>query len=179
MQIYIISKAFLGIYRYLNALTKSIDRVVKVKSVNSSSFYDYYKSNTMDQTNEIMTLINKKITLINIKVIVDKILQQLNCEQARVLTLKYIDNMPSAQISELLQVNSRTYFRRANTAIKEFEKRLELYFNNNPSLYKSIINEPWINKLVSSYTKNTKVNCEIDGSFIYKTLIKHLKSTSA
>ena len=179
MQTYIISKTFLSIYRYLTALTKSIDRVVRAKSINSSSFNDYYKNNTEDQTAEILALTNKKITLINIKLIVDQTLQKLQPDQARVLTLKYIDNLTSAQISDLMQLNTRTYFRKANSAIKEFNNQLEKFFKQNTTIQNNILNEPWIKHLLSQFDKDTKVNCDIDGSFVYKTIIKNLRKAAA
>ncbi len=179
MEMDIISKAFLGIYRYLNVLTKSIDRVVKIKGINSSSFNDYYKNNTEDQTEELLALTNKKITLINIKVIVDKTLLKLKSEQARILTLKYIDNFSSKQICELMSLQPRTYFRKVNAALNEFQKHLLVFFNSNAQVKCDILEQSWVKTLLNNYTKDTKINCEVDGSFIYKTIIKSLKRSVA
>lgn len=177
METHVLSRTFLSIYRYLNALTKSIDRVVQLKGINSSSFNDYYKNNTQDQTQEIINLTNKKITLINIKVIVDKTLKQLDQFQSRLLILKYIDNFSAKDICNLTQLNMRTYFRKVNAGINNFEKILSKFFENNQQLFKQICSEQWIKKLINDSTTLAD-KTDLEGNLIYKTLIKNFQKSA-
>jgi len=167
-----VSRTFLSVYRYLNALTSSIDRVVKLKGINSSSFNDYYSNDTFEQTQQIIALTNRKITLINIKVLVDQTLAKLDQQKARVLILKYIDSFSSKQICELLGLNTaRTYFRWVKSALKDFVNELKKYVDNNPKVFDKIIKDKWVSSLVSSCCVNGSFE-SFDGGLIYKTLVK-------
>lgn len=176
MKIDIISKTFLSVYRFLNSLAKSIDRVVKLKGINSSSFNDYYKNNTFEQSQEIINLTNRKITLINIKVIVDQTLLGIDEQKARLLILKYIDNFSCKQICELVNLNTRTYFRRVNKALKDFEKVLGNFFENNTKIYDDLMQDKWVSLLLNTYSDNKIFEENFEGGLIYKTLVKLKKS---
>ncbi len=177
MNLEILTKTFLSVYRYLKPLTKSIDKVVKLKCINSSNFSYYYANNTQDLTEEILELTSKKVSFINIKIIVDKILLKLDQNQARVLILKYIDGLKSKQICELMGYIPRTYFRKVNSALNIFQKHLENYLNNNPSVFSQLKRDAWVNMIVKGCEQSKTTFELVESGIFYKNMIKALNSS--
>ena len=63
------SKTILSVYKYLEALANSIDDLVMKKSINSAFYSSYRFYSCYDVANKIMQLTERKINLINIKVL--------------------------------------------------------------------------------------------------------------
>ena len=64
MNISILGKALLNLYKFLEPMAESIDKVIKSKGFEPVYMASY---NLEDKANEILSLTDRKITLINIK----------------------------------------------------------------------------------------------------------------
>ena len=145
------SKTILSVYKYLEALSNSIDNLVVKKSINSA-FYNNGRYNTCyDCANKIMQLTERKINLINIKILVDDTLKLMTINQRQLLALCYMDNVKSEQIAEMMNVSIRTFFRKKNEALNSFAKNLLMQGFTKERLEEMFCGESWLNTL---YIKN-------------------------
>ena len=128
MELKIWAKTFFSVYRILNKLASSIDKFVEIKAY--SSFYTSIQNlpaNNMIKVSEDLTcLINKKITLINIKLLTEKILANIGEEYARFIILRYIENKKFCDISEILHISMRTALRWNKSALEKSAKILDI-----------------------------------------------------
>jgi len=145
------SKTILSIYKYLETLSNSIDDLVLKKSINSAFYNNGRFNNCYDCANKIMQLTDRKINLINIKVMVDNTLSRMPLKYRQVLALAFIDNIKSEKIAELMGISLRTFFRRKNDAISSFAKNLSLQGYTSQKLESMFYGEHWIKNL---YDKN-------------------------
>lgn len=145
------SKTILSVYKYLEALSNSIDNLVVKKSINSA-FYNSGRYNTCyDCANRIMQLTERKVNLINIKVIVDDTLQLMTTTHRQLLALCYMDNVKSEDIANMMHISLRTFFRKKNEALNSFAKNLLMQGFSKDKLEAMFCGEDWLNNL---YVRN-------------------------
>ena len=139
-------KTLLTVYPYLINIADAIDRMVEKKALNS--FYvssnDFLRNNVFDVVDKIIELSERKVVLINIKVLVTDILKKCNKKHAKVLIAKYISKKKNDEICELLNLPPRTYFRMIKLAENEFEEKLLKSGYSELKLYNLIKDETWI-----------------------------------
>jgi len=149
------SKTILSVYKYLEALSNSIDELVLKKSINSA-FYNNgrFNSSCYDCANKIMQLTERKVNLINIKVLVDDTLSKMPLKYRQLLALSYIDNAKSEDIAEIMHISIRTFFRKKNEALNSFAKNLILQGYSKEKLENMFCGEHWLKNL---YDKNHRL----------------------
>ena len=144
-------KNFLTIYKYLPTLISSIDKLVEVRCVNSSNYNFSFLNTTDNQINAIMNLTERKVFLINLKVLImtkprtflkvatNTVLGELRPEYAKILILRFVDGFSAKSVSEKLGINLRTCFRRIDSALKSFTAKMNEFIkeNNNTFLGKN------------------------------------------
>ena len=147
------SKTVLGVYRYLPRVTYAFDKIVKTRAYNS--FYGSSNNpgfnDVMNISNAILDLTERKITLINLKLIVEKALKSINSELAKILVLKFIDGKKSTEIAEKFGFCLRTFFRKINTALVSFKKALNRLGYDDLKLFDMLKNEKWILEVYRAY----------------------------
>ena len=148
------SKTILSVYKYLEALSNSIDDLIIKKCINSAFYNNGRYSTCYDCANKIMQLTERKINLINIKVLVDDTLRLMSVNQRQLLALCYMDNVKSEDIAEMMHVSIRTFFRKKNEALSSFSKNLLLKGYNANKLEEMFCGEGWLNNL---YIRNKEL----------------------
>lgn len=141
------SKTLLSIYRHLEPLTKNIDKIVSAQSANSF----YGKDDVFSISNRIIEMTEKKILLINIRVLVDEALLSMDKEYAKVLILRYLDGCSNEQIKEVLEIPERTMFRRFDKATILFDKLLFSHFKKFPKLFEDIKKDKWLIQIYNHF----------------------------
>lgn len=165
------SKSALSVYRYLETMSKSIDKIVLDlgKSSNNHEITNY--QTTYSQTSKILKLMDRKRKLINLKVIVENGLANLSKESRRILTLFYIDGITANYISQLLGISIRTFFRQKFKALEEFCKEIEEANYNVEFFEEEYANEAWFSSVYNDMLlKNTEEEDFIDAIAIKKML---------
>jgi|GEM_PF-3008384 len=148
MKISILGKALLNIYRYLEPMADAIDRQIKTKTYEPEVSFGC----SMDSfAGEIISLTERKIHLINIKVLIDKSISKLNEKNKKLILLRYIDNVSPAEISELLGVCMRTFFRRANSAFEAFCRMLEIENILCNDFLSKVTKEKWFSNFIGFF----------------------------
>lgn len=137
-------KSFLCIYHIIPNIVSSIDKLILLKGANSSYFGDGAKNSTLNQIEGIIDLSQKKVNLINLKVLTDEALLEMNSNLSKLLVVRYINNINCKKAIELSKMSRRTYFRMLNKAIVEFEKVLQRKVVNNNKIYNSFIQEKFL-----------------------------------
>ena len=111
--------------RICNAIDKQIDRLACNSCIGSTSWSNIYSVSNV--SNKIIELTQNKIDYINIKVLVEKVLESINKKFSKILILKYIQNLKTADVAKVLKVSDRTLFRNANKAFAEFADKMSVF----------------------------------------------------
>lgn len=144
MQQFTWTKTLLKSYNYLDRLVGGIDESFN-KISNSSFYYNSASYNsTYNLSNKLIDLNQRKVLLINTKVLVDKLLSKISDEGRKFLTLRYIDGVKNEEIATLCGCCIRTVTRKINTHLQKISELLEKAKFSNDRLLKIYKDEQWI-----------------------------------
>ena len=149
-------KTLLSVYRHLSTMANSIDNLIKRIGINSAFNHSVYNS-TIKDSNKIIELTERKIKIINLKVIIERALNNLRERDLKILMLCYVDNLNYKKIIDLLKITERTYFRRKEIAIACFSEELNQLGFDATKLNQYLKNENWI-KSTYYQTINSSAN---------------------
>lgn len=151
MDLKIWSKTLLNIYGCLFRLTKEIDKIVLKFGLSCGGHNSFGK--TYRDAEKVIELTQRKITLINIKVLIEKCLDELDLSSCKILTLKFVDKVSSETVIKALEFKRRTYFRKYNQAISKFANLLLVNGFDSKNVFKLIGDETWILDIFNEYKK--------------------------
>ena len=176
-------KNFLLIYKFLPSLISSIDKLIMLRGINSSSYKTDVNTTTLGQINSIITLSERKVLLINLRVLANEVFSKMRKDYVKILVLRFIDGWESKKIAEVLGLNVRTYFRRLNLAVSAFEsgmnmeiaKKEHIFLKGDNSQMQSIFDklEKW-----EGYDEDVEVDTNKCGTLICNSLMKDIKRKS-
>lgn len=129
-------------YKYLDIIGDTIDELVKKEALSSFSRYGY--GNTIDSYNRIINLNSRKVTLINLKILIEDVTDRLDDKYARFIQLHFIDNFKANNVADALDISIRTFFRRKNQCISKFASMLKIMGYTNEKLQKMFEKEMWL-----------------------------------
>ena len=178
------SKTILSVYRYLKRMTYAFDRMVKSKAYNSfhTTSDNFAINNIFDLSESILDLTERKVTLINLKVLTDKALASMDKELAKILILKFFEGKKCDEIANLIHCSTRTYFRKLTVAYSAFYVALVNLGYDENRLEMMLKNENWIMLVYedfSSYEKSFDIESEIFKQHIRRNLYFELKKVGA
>lgn len=151
-------KTLLYTYKYLNRITDAIDKMVDQAALNSF----YYSQNSQRDTgvlavtNKIISLIERKKRLVNIKVLVDKALEKCDDFSGEILVQKYMDNRSSEEIAQWKGLNIRTYFRKLVCAEANFCANMARMGYDEKTLENYLCDEKWIFEIYEQFKSEEK-----------------------
>lgn len=171
-----LGKTIIGVYRYLPRVATAFDRIVKTRAYNSNAI----SSNCIafnDITNVANTIINlsqRKITLINLKIITEKALKNIKPQYSKLLILRYVDGKKANEIANILGICLRTFFRQINLAVESFSKALSRLGYGEEKLLEMLEEEKWILSVYEKYqSEETKLNENILEDSAFKNKFKN------
>lgn len=147
------AKTILKSYRYLERIAGAIDRMVENRglfSINMNSD-NYYYNNISSVADKIIELSERKIKLINLKILTEKALTKCGREPANLLISKYINGKSNDEIMTKNNFPPRTFFRKIEKAEAKFEKVLECMGFSYEYLEKYLCKEQWLLVLKNRY----------------------------
>ena len=136
------AKVLISAYRFIEKNCDLINEFVYKHAVNFGPAPEY--CSTYDVTNNIINLIERKNRLINFKLIIDELINNLNNEDKLIILAKMRYNLSMKSFCKMFEMPSaRTAYRRMQTALEHFT----IHANN--SRYKEKLeylldNEQWI-----------------------------------
>ena len=137
MEQFIWAKTILEVYKHLERATYIIDGTVDKISLMPELTIN-------DLSAKLINLTERKVNLINLKLIVEQLLSKCSPKHIRVLSLKYIQGLSASEIAEVMKVNSRTIFRLTNSALQEFVTNMKRSGFTANYLFKHLKKEKWI-----------------------------------
>lgn len=143
-------KTILTVYKYLERIAGSIDKLVERQALNS--YYSGFKNDgVLDLADKIIELSERKVKLINVKVLTEKALEKMEEVSAQLLIEKYIDGDKGEIIAERHNFPMRTYFRRQLQAEDAFCAYLALLGFSEEKLNKYLSGENWIVEVYNNF----------------------------
>lgn len=149
MDLKIWSKTLLNSYMCFEKIAENIDSLVLTYGLDSINLRD--SAAYMFTAEQMIELIDRKKLLINLKVMCDQALANLNPKYARILILRYIDNIKCTDIAKIFGVSIRSYFRWMNEAVNSFAIKLKNMGYTDESLREMCDNEIWLKQLYNKY----------------------------
>lgn len=140
------TKTILTVYRYLERVSQAIDKIVVKSGLSSGNVYgqNYLYNNVLSISQKIIDLSERKVTLINLKVLTEGIFKKLKAEDVAILVEKYVDGRKYKDIAERNNISLRTVYRRLDSA-EEFFARILLARGFTPEKLSVMLeNEKWI-----------------------------------
>ena len=167
------SKTLLGVYNYLETIAGAIDKITMKTALNSFKFSknNYEKNNVYNISNKLIDLSERKITLINLKILIEECLKNLAKSDALILIARYINKQKIGDIALKHSLSNRTIFRKLNTAEGKFMNALIRLGYNTLRLKNMLKNEHWIlNYYESLASKNGKEDFVLENVSLEKVV---------
>lgn len=164
MELNIWSKSILKAYRNLSRVVKSIDKTFMNICISSrcSSWYDSVINSTLAVTDKLLTLSERKILLINTKVIIDEVLSNMDKDLAKLLILRYIKHYNNEKIASMYRVCVKTITRKFDKAIDNFAVQLKKRGYNSHRIKVLYEKERW---LMDIYRQTMNEEIKLDERF--------------
>lgn len=165
-------KTVLSVYRYLERICGSIDKIIMQSALGSADILgqNYFYNNTAAISEKLIDLSERKITLINLKVLVDDILGELQLKDSIVLIQRYLDEMKMKDIAQKDNISIRSVFRRLENAENAFGHKLKLKGYDSQKLNDFLKNEQWILNAYNKFEKSDVDDFALSNSFLAKAV---------
>lgn len=166
------AKTLLSVYRYLERVTGAIDKIILKRALSCSDVcgQNFYKNNISVISKKIIDLSQRKINLINLKVLVDETLSEIPEKDATLLIEKYFDGVKARELVDIHNISMRTVFRKLDCAVSQFGNKLSFKGYTPSKLKNWLADEQWILNSFSHFQKANDENFEISN----KTLVKEV-----
>lgn len=140
------AKTLLSVYRYLERITGAIDKIIMKRALGSANIsgQNFYKNNVLSISNKIIDLSQRKVNLINLKVLIDQTLTEIPNEDAVMLIEKYFDGVKARELVEIHNISMRTVFRKLDSSLLSFANKLSFKGYSPAKLQNWLSNEQWI-----------------------------------
>lgn len=139
-------KTILSVYRYLERICGAIDKIILKSALNSFnvSGQNYFYNNVFSISQKLLDLSDRKITLINLKILTEETLTEIDELSAKILIEKYFDSVKSKEIASNHNFSMRTLFRKILKAEKTFYSRLQAKGYDVSKIEELLKHETWI-----------------------------------
>ena len=131
-------------YRNIERVVRSIDKCISTCAKASMS----YDGDTLELMEGMLELIKRKERLINLKVLVDEILDKLDPKEKKILTLRFVDKVKFEDLSKELGCCARTAFRCYDHAMWSFDRLCEKSGYDPIWLSKRYANDTFVSKIL-------------------------------
>lgn len=164
------TKTILSVYRYLENICGAIDKIILQSGLNSANISgnNYFLNNVETITNRIINLSERKVTLINLKVLTENILESMNPEDAQLLIEKYVDGKKCREIVESKNLSIRSVFRKLDLAEKTFNRKLNFKGYNDSKLKAFLEKEEWIKNAYKNFCNNKTEELHFSNGYLEK-----------
>lgn len=146
MELKIWARTMMIVQRHLAKVTRALDEVIYKRAISSGfvTSRNLTEQSSESVSNFIINVSQTKVNLINLNTICVNGLKSIDKISSKILILKHIDGRTSFEISKLLNISERTYFRRLNTAYDNFASYLEKNGFDGKYFLEKFSNEGWL-----------------------------------
>ncbi len=166
------AKTLLSVYRYLERIAGALDKIILQSGLNSSSILgqNYFYNNVYSITQKIIDLSERKVTLINLKLLVEDVLGELEEKDAQILIEKYFDGVKSTELMQRHGISMRTVFRKLDCALNSFASKLIVKGYPDRILSQNLRNEGWIKNVYERFASKENEDFCFSQSFLEKAV---------
>lgn len=167
------AKTLLSVYRYLERIAGAIDKIVEKTGLGSLNIcgQNYFYNNIFTVSQKMIDLSERKVSLINAKVLVENSLKKIDAEDAEILIEKFFDGVKTREMVEAHGISMRTAFRKIDSAIKAFAGALILQGFDDARLEKMLKNEHWILQVRDRLLTKDEDDVTLSGFFLKKAVV--------
>lgn len=153
------AKTLLSVYRYLERIAGAIDKLVLQCGLNSANIVgqNYVINNVYAVTDKMIALSQRKVTLVNVKVLVEDILAKISKGDAQILIEKFLDGEKTKALAEKNGFSLRTVFRKIDGALSSFSKALVRAGYTDQKLQNMLSGENWIKSVFLRFSQKDDV----------------------
>ncbi len=175
------AKTILSVYRYLERISGAIDKIVLQCGLNCQnvSVQNYILNNTYSVSQKIIDLSERKVTLINLKVLIEDTLTEISKKDAEILILRFFDGQKVKDICALKNLSMRTAFRKIESAVTAFSSRLVMKGYTSSKFENILKNEGWINNVFIRLSAKNVDEFELSKVFLAKAVSMNQSSFSS
>jgi hypothetical protein len=150
------TKTLLSSYRYLDRVSKAIDKIVMTRALNSfhTSGSNMAFNSVANVSDDILKLTDRKVNLINLKIILDNAIEKTQNKFSTLLISTFIEGRTCFESVKILNISLRTFFRRQNEAIDSFINVLSSQGYDSKVFGQMLKDENWILDIKQRYEKN-------------------------
>lgn len=165
-------KTLLSVYRYLERIAGAIDKIIMQSALGSANIVgqNYYYNNVYSITQKILDLSERKVTIINLKLLIEEALSAMDKQDALILIEKYIDGIKSKDIMQKHDISMRTVFRKLDGAVKGFVSALQKKGFSGVRLEKMLENEGWINNAYKRIAEKNEDDFTLSSAYLSKAV---------
>ena len=147
------SKTILSAYKYFERIAGAIDKLVIKEAMGSISSQSliYSMKSAEAVTSKILDYSEKKIALINAKLLVEKALYSMDKNQALILIKKYINGKKPNEIISEIGCARRSYYRKLDSAINSFACQINLLGFSEQRLDQMLSDQKWLMKIYNNF----------------------------
>lgn len=149
----VFAKTILTAYSSLELVSNQIDVLVRRRVSAGYCAGDCSCIGAQRQIEEIITLMNKKANLINLKLLADEVLSSMDGASKNILTDRYIKKIKWKQSMEQMGLSKRTFFRRLERAHESFAKSCFARGYNQTWLEENYFDQSWIKDIFYHYSE--------------------------
>ncbi len=157
----IMAKTLLMSYNYLERIADKIDNIITKEALGSRcvTFEMLIHNSSMSVSNRIIELSERKVKIINLKVLIEEMLAKVSDDDFSLLCQRFIEGKKVNEIMSLSSCSERTAFRRIENAVDSFAKVLKSTGYNDYKLQDMISGEAWISNIAEK-TLEKSINYE-------------------
>ncbi len=166
------TKTLLSVYRYLERICGAIDKIILQRALNCSNVtgQNYFYNNVFSITQRLIDLSQRKVTLINLKILIEGTLSKIDEQNAKILIEKYFDGRKYKEIATNHNFSMRTVFRKIENAEKCFCCALKMKGYGAFKLQNMLKNENWINNVYARFAEKENDDLELSNSFLERAV---------
>ncbi|MDE6583704.1 MAG: hypothetical protein K2K31_03555, partial [Clostridia bacterium] len=144
------------VYRYLERISGAIDKIIMKSALGSSNIIgqNYFYNNVFTISQKLIDLSERKVTLINLKVLIESVLAEMDKKDAQILIERYFDGTKAKVLAESRNISIRTVFRKIADAEKSFTLKLHFKGFNDLKLNSLLSEEEWIKNVYRKFSDN-------------------------
>ena len=166
------AKTILSVYRYLERICGAIDKLVMQSALASADIIGqkFHYNNVFSISQKLIDYSERKITLINLKILVEECLSEINPKQAGLLIEKYVDEKKVRQIASDNDLSLRSAFRKLALAESSFDAKLRFKGYNEFKLQEFLKDEKWILQTYSRIANDNVDDFSLSNTFLSKAV---------
>lgn len=169
---YVWAKTVLSVYRYLERIAGAIDKIVEKTGLGSANIcgQNYFYNNIFTVAEKMIALGQRKVTLINLKILVEDTLKKINPQDAEILIEKFFDGVKTRELVEIHNMSMRTAFRKIDSAVKSFASALVMSGFDDKKLENMLQDEQWILQVHQKLLTKDEDDISLSGIFLKKAV---------